>query len=199
MGKKPAKRGNKRSLKQQQSVAFDTDDDSDVPVRSPTVYEGERDDRIAQNERGARRSGHEAAANGRGEPCSETNAQEVRAQASACPLDAFDLASPLQEGRGGRAVADPAAEGAANTSASAARRPRLADRPGRFAGGASEPKRLHARSIILRCFRPCFALHDTCPPVRGSRSPKTVSCQAIHRMLHIGLFVTATILGLYVE
>jgi hypothetical protein len=42
-------------------------------------------------------------------------------------------------------------------------------------------------------------LGETCPPVRGSRSPTTVSCQAINRMLHIGLFVTATTLGLYVE
>ena len=48
MGKKAAK---KRSKKQQESVFADTDEDSDVPVRSPTVYEGERAERIAQNER----------------------------------------------------------------------------------------------------------------------------------------------------
>ena len=52
MGKgTPAKRGKKRSKKQQESIFADTDEDSDVPVRSPTVYEGERADRIAQNER----------------------------------------------------------------------------------------------------------------------------------------------------
>ena len=51
MGKNSAKRGKKRSKKQQKSVGFDTDDDSDVPGRSPTVYEGERAARIAQNER----------------------------------------------------------------------------------------------------------------------------------------------------
>ena len=53
MGKgKPAKAGTKRSKKQQRSIYFaDSGDDSDVPVRSPTVYEGERADRIAQNER----------------------------------------------------------------------------------------------------------------------------------------------------
>jgi hypothetical protein len=48
MGKKAAK---KRSKKQQESVGFHTDDDSDVPQRSPTVYEGERAARIAQNDR----------------------------------------------------------------------------------------------------------------------------------------------------
>ena len=53
MGKgKPAKAGTKRFKKQQRSIYFaDSGDDSDVPVRSPTVYEGERADRIAQNER----------------------------------------------------------------------------------------------------------------------------------------------------
>jgi len=52
MGKgTPAKRGKKRSKKQQESIFADTDEDSDVPVRSPTAYEGERADRIAQNAR----------------------------------------------------------------------------------------------------------------------------------------------------
>ena len=50
MGKRPAKeRSNKRTKKQQQSVGFDTDDDSGVPGRSPTVYEGERAARIARS------------------------------------------------------------------------------------------------------------------------------------------------------
>ena len=52
MGKgKPAKAGTKRSKKQQRSILEDSDEDSDVPVRGRAVYEGERDDRIAENER----------------------------------------------------------------------------------------------------------------------------------------------------
>ena len=43
----PAKAGTKRSKKQQRSIL----EDSDVPVRGRAVYEGERDDRIAENER----------------------------------------------------------------------------------------------------------------------------------------------------
>ena len=53
MGKgKPAKAGTKRSKKQQRSIYFaDSDEDSDVAVRGRTAYEGERDERIAENER----------------------------------------------------------------------------------------------------------------------------------------------------
>ena len=52
MGKgTPAKAGTKRSKKQQRSILEDSDEDSDVPVRGRAVYEGERDDRIAENER----------------------------------------------------------------------------------------------------------------------------------------------------
>ena len=51
MGKKPAKAGTKRSKKQQRSSLEDSDEDSDVPVRGRTAYEGERDGRIAENER----------------------------------------------------------------------------------------------------------------------------------------------------
>ena len=54
MGKKPAKRGNKRSKKQQQSVAFDTDDDSDSELpRSElprSAYEQERMLHIRSNQ-----------------------------------------------------------------------------------------------------------------------------------------------------
>jgi hypothetical protein len=54
MGKNPAKRGKKRSLKQQQSIAFDTDDDSDSELpRSElprSAYEQERMLHIRSNQ-----------------------------------------------------------------------------------------------------------------------------------------------------
>ena len=50
MGKNPAKkRSKKRSKKQQQSVGFDTDDDSDCQ-RPLSAYEQQRKEKIANNQ-----------------------------------------------------------------------------------------------------------------------------------------------------
>ena len=49
MGKKPAKRGKKRSNKQQQSVSMDTDDDSDSE-RPLSAYEQERMRHVRSNQ-----------------------------------------------------------------------------------------------------------------------------------------------------